>query len=85
MDIFHDSRYIGTIITKFIGLMATVILTFSAFLGTRPLLGFAFIFLGLMMIYEGFIITFRNRIPGYKDQLPFIIVFFLCALFDFII
>jgi hypothetical protein len=75
----------GTIIVKLIGLISALILTFSAFLGHRPLLGIAFIIFGLMMIYEGYVIAIRNRVIGYKDQLPFIIPFFLCVLFDLII
>jgi hypothetical protein len=85
MDKLQGKQLTGSIIVKTIGLLGACIVTLSAFLGHRPLLGVGFIFFGLMMCYEVFIVVFRNRSIGYKDQLPFIIPFFLCLLFDFII
>ena len=72
------------ILTKSICLLAAIILIMSGFYGHRPLIGTAFIVFAVMQFIGLIMVAKQRRELGYIVRLPFIIVFFLLVLFDFI-
>jgi hypothetical protein len=85
MDKSVKDLHFSRILSKVIGLLAAIVITFLAFQGHQIYLGIGFSFLGLMMIYDGYIIIFRKRNSCFKDDLPFYIIFLICLAVKFII